>query len=121
MAKIFISYRRADSASVSGRLYDRLSAKYGYQNVFIDGDHIPAGVNFGAYIQDTLRQCSVALIMIGPHWLDVAAAGGARRLDDPQDWVRLEIETAFALGLTVIPILVEGASMPSAADLPGSV
>ncbi len=121
MAKVFISYRRADSASISGRIYDRLVAQLGRANVFKDVDDIPPGVNFGAYIQDSLRQCAVALVIIGPRWLDVQAADGERRLDDAQDWVRIEIETARSLGLTIIPLLVEGARMPKAAELPDSL
>ncbi len=121
MARVFISYRRADSATFSGRIYDRLIAKYGRRNVFKDVDDIPAGVNFGKYIQDSLRQCAVTLIIIGPHWLDQEAADGGRRLDDAKDWVRLEVETAFALGLTVIPTLVDGARMPKATELPDSL
>jgi hypothetical protein len=118
---IFISYRRADSASISGRIYDRLVAKYGRSNVFKDVDNIPPGVRFGTYIQNSLRQCAVALVVIGPRWLDVPTADGRRRLDDPTDWVRIEVETALALGLTVIPVLVEGALMPKAAELPVSL
>jgi hypothetical protein len=117
VAKVFISYRRADSASASGRIYDRLVARFGQQNVFKDVDNIPPGVNFGAYIQNSLRQCAVVLVVIGPHWLDP----GGPRLDDPTDWVRIEIEMAFALKLTVIPLLVEGAPVPNAAQLPGSL
>jgi hypothetical protein len=121
MAKIFISYRREDSASISGRIYDRLVARLGPHDIFKDVDNIPAGVNFGAYIQDSLRQCTVALVIIGRHWLDAQAEEGARRLDDPQDWVRQEVETAFLLGLTVIPVLVEGAQLPRAVALPSSL
>lgn len=77
MAKVFISYPRADSASVSGRIYDRLVAQLGRGNVFKDVDDIPPGVNFGAYIQGSLRQCAVALVIIGPRWLDPQAADGA--------------------------------------------
>jgi osmoprotectant transport system substrate-binding protein len=121
MAKVFISYRRADSAMPSGRIYDRLVAKFGRRNMFKDVDDIPAGVNFGAYIQESLQQCAVALVIIGGQWLGALAANGGRRLDDPNDWVRVEIETALSLELTVIPLLIEGASMPTAADLPTSL
>src|SRR5260370_24118317 len=107
MAKVFISYRRADSASICGRIYDRLVAKFGRKNVFKDVDDIPAGVNFGTHIQESLRQCSVALVVIGQRWLATPAPDEGRRLDDPKDWVRIEVETAFSLGLTLIPLLVE--------------
>lgn len=118
MAKVFISYRRIDSAPYTGRIYDRLVAKFGRKNIFKDVDDIPAGVNFATYIQDSLRQCGVELVVIGREWLDNRGASGQRRLDDPTDFVRLEIETALQLGLTVIPILLEGTSMPSASQLP---
>ena len=110
MAKIFISYRRSDSAAISGRIYDRLVAKFRRKNVFKDVDDIPAGVDFGSYIQQSLRECAVVLVVIGPRWLGARADDGSRRLENPADWVRVEIETALALGLTVIPLLVEGFS-----------
>jgi hypothetical protein len=121
MANVFISYRRADSASISGRIYDRLVAKFGRTNVFKDVDDVPPGVNFGAYIHDSLQQCAVALVIIGPRWLDAQTADGGRRLDDSADWVRIEVETALTLGLTVLPLLVEGARVPKAAELPDSL
>jgi ABC-type branched-subunit amino acid transport system substrate-binding protein len=116
--KVFISYRRADSATISGRIYDRLVLKFGRKNVFKDVDDIPAGVNFGTYIQASLRQCAVMLVIIGPDW--AGTADGGRRLDSATDWVRVEVETAFSLGLTIIPLLVGDASMPPAAILPDS-
>ena len=121
MAKVFISYRRADSAASSGRIYDRMVVRFKRRNIFKDVDNIPAGVDFGAYIQQSLRQCAVMLVVIGPHWLDTRATDGSRRLDDPADSVRIEIETALRLGLTVIPLLVEGAPIPAADQLPASL
>lgn len=118
MAKIFISYRRADSATFSGRIYDRLIARFGRRQVFKDVDDIPAGAKFAQYIQDALRDCAVALVVIGPGWLDARDTQGRRRLDDPADYVRLEIETALNLGLTVIPLLVDGARMPGGDEAP---
>lgn len=121
MAKIFISYRRTDSATISGRVYDRLVAKFKRKNLFKDVDNIPAGVDFGAYIQQSLRECAVMLVVIGPRWLGARADDGSRRLDNPRDWVRVEIEAALQLGLMVIPLLVEGASIPKPTDLPESL
>jgi hypothetical protein len=121
MAKVFISYRRTDSATITGRIYDRLVAKFGRKNLFKDVDDIPPGVNFGTYIHDSLQQCRVELVVIGPHWLDARDAQGNRRLDDPDDFVRVEIQTALDLNLVVIPLLVDGAAMPTAADLPESL
>src|SRR5215470_6524941 len=121
VARVFISYRRADSATFAGRIYDRLVARFGAKNVYRDVDDIPIGVRFAEYIQDSLRQCAVALVLIGREWVQSATPEGTRRLDDPADFVRVEIETAFALGLRVIPVLVEGAGMPAAATLPESL
>lgn len=121
MAGIFISYRRADSAAEAGRLYDRLVLRFGQLSVFKDVDAIPPGVLFDSYIQNSLRQSSVCLVLIGPHWLSSASERGLRRLDDPSDRVRIEIEQAFALGLTVIPVLLDETPMPIANNLPLSI
>ena len=121
MSRIFISYRRDDSASISGRIYDRLVAKFGRKRIFKDVDDIPAGVDFNAYIRNTLRQCTVALVVIGRRWLDIQDADGRQRLAQPNDLVRIEIETALSLGLTVIPVLAEGATMPAPPDVPESL
>jgi TIR domain len=121
MAKVFISYRRMDSASVTGRMHDHLVAHFGRENVFKDVDNLPPGADLGPHITQVLRQCTVALVIIGRDWLNATADGGGRRLDDPSDWVRMEVETALELNLTVIPILVEGASMPAAKSLPPSL
>jgi hypothetical protein len=121
MARVFISYRRADSAEASERLYQALSAKFGRANVIKDTDDIPAGADFAAYIARRLAECLVALVVIGPGWLEARDAGGGRRLDAPEDYVRLEVETALRLGLTVVPVLVGGAAMPAAAALPTSL
>jgi hypothetical protein len=121
MAKVFISYRRADSASVVGRIYERLVTRYGRSNVFKDTDSIPAGSNFRDHIQTVLRRCVLQVVVIGPNWLGTTGAEGRRRLDDPEDLVRVEIETAHQLGLTTIPVLLAGAQMPSPTDLPPSL
>lgn len=121
MAKVFISYRRADSATFSGRIYDRLVAKFGRKNVFKDVDNIPPGVDFAEYIQTSLQQCAVALVIMGPRWADVRLPDGTLRLQDPNDAVRIEIETAVGLGLTILPILADNAAMPVAAQLPESL
>lgn len=118
MAKAFISYRRADSAPSSGRIYDHLVARFGKKNIFKDVDNIPPGADFADDIQRTMRDSTVVLVVIGPRWLDARDAAGARRLDAPADYVRMEIETAFALDLRVIPLLVDGAAMPEATALP---
>jgi photosystem II stability/assembly factor-like uncharacterized protein len=121
MAKVFISYRRSDSATFAGRLYDRLVLRFGRDSIFKDVDDIPAGVRFSTYLQDTLRQCNVCLVLIGPSWLDARSESGQRRLDDPTDWVRTEIEQALALGLDLIPVLLDNTPLPAATQLPPSL
>lgn len=120
MSRIFISYRRADSAAMCGRIYDRLVAKFGRRDVFKDVDSIPLGVDFAQHIRDVLKDCDVEFVIIGRHWLDATGPDG-RRLDDPDDFVRLEVEGALAGGMLVVPLLVDGATMPSADQLPESL
>lgn len=121
MPAVFISYRRADSASAAGRIDDQLVARFGRATVFKDVDSIPPGVDFARYIEDAIQQSAVALVIIGPHWLTASVGPFQRRLDDPADFVRIEIETAARLGVPIIPLLVDGATMPPAARLPTSL
>lgn len=121
MADIFISYRRSDSAAMCDRIYTALVQHFGKDAIFKDIDNIPLGVNFGDYIRTVLAQSAVVLVVIGRTWLDVTDAAGHRRLDDPGDFVRLEIEVALARHIPVIPLLVDGAPMPNAERLPESL
>lgn len=119
---IFIGYRRDDTADVAGRIYDALERKFGRDRLFKDVDNLRPGADFGAYIKSVLPRCQVALILIGPNWLEARDEAGARRLDDPNDWVRIEVETALATpGLDVVPVLVNGARMPKSDELPASL
>ncbi len=104
MPKIFISYRRDDSASQAGRLYDRLEGHLGQGQVFMDVDTIKPGVNFVETVQQAIGECDGLVAVIGSDWLQISDATGARRLDDPADLVRLEIATALERGVPVIPI-----------------
>lgn len=116
---VFIGYRRDDSADVAGRLYDVLERHFGSKRVFKDVDSLNPGTDFGAHIRKLLPTCRVALILIGPSWLDLRNADGARRIDDPTDWVRIEIEAALAASdLVVVPVLLNGAQMPAVETLP---
>jgi len=121
MAEIFLSYRRSDTAGAAGRLTDRLKQRLGDQSVFRDLDSISAGADFEQTIRDAIRGASLALVVIGPRWIDARAEDGSRRLDDPKDYVRLEIESALAQDVPIIPLLVEGASMPKPEQLPPSL
>ncbi|HEU0027791.1 MAG TPA: toll/interleukin-1 receptor domain-containing protein [Ktedonobacterales bacterium] len=121
MPAVFISYRRADSASTAGRIDDQLVARFGRAHVFKDVDSIPPGVDFERYIEDAIRRSHAVLLIIGPRWLSASAGLFRRRLDDPADFVRVEIEIALRLGVPIIPLLVENAAMPPAARLPASL
>jgi hypothetical protein len=120
MAEIFLSYRRQDSQSATGRLADDLEARFGDERVFRDRE-IAAGDDFVEAIRRSVESSTVVLVVVGPHWLGAADPQGRRRLDDPGDFVRLEIELALAAGVAVVPVLVEGAKMPSEGELPTSI
>jgi hypothetical protein len=116
---IFVSYRRDDTADVAGRVYDAMAQRFGKARVFKDVDSIGPGVDFGDYIKTMLPRCRVTLVLIGPHWLDSKDEAGNRRLDEDQDWVRIEIETALTTpGVLVVPVLVNGARMPRGHEVP---
>jgi TIR domain len=119
--RIFISYRRDDSRGYAGRLQGDLSRRYSEEHVFRDVE-IPPGADFGEYITGLVDKCNVVLAIIGPRWIDARDRDGERRIDDPQDWVRLEIERALARdGVEVIPVLVDGARLPPREELPDSL
>ena len=119
--RIFISYRRDDSRGYAGRLQGDLSRRYSDEHVFRDVE-IPPGADFGEYITSLVDKCNVVLAIIGPSWLDARDREGERRIDDPDDWVRLEIERALARdGVEVIPVLVDGARLPPREELPESL
>ena len=116
--KIFISYRRDDSAGHAGRVHDRLVAEFGRDLLFMDVDAIPLGSNFVKVLKDEVARCDVLLAVIGPHWLDARDKEGQRRLENPSDFVRVEIAAALQCDIPVIPILLEGVSVPKTAALP---
>jgi TIR domain-containing protein len=119
MSGIFISYRRDDAGTEARRVWERLAAKLGPERVFIDVVTLEPGDDFARAIQDKVAFCDALVAVIGPHWLDSAAPDGTRRLDDPVDWVRLEVAAALGQGVRVIPALVGGARLPDARQLPG--
>lgn len=116
--RIFISYRRSDAAGHAGRLYDYLKDYFGSGRLFFDVDTIQAGTNFEQKINTELDNSDAVLVLIGNQWLDVKDKDGNRRLDDLHDYVRLEVETALRKNIMVIPILLQGAQMPSSTALP---
>src|SRR5437016_4343933 len=115
---IFVSYRRDDSAGYAGRLFDRLSAYFvGGDQIFMDVDHIEPGEDFARVIEEAVGSCEILIALMGRSWLTSRDETG-RRLDNPNDFVRLEIAAALARGVRVIPVLVQGAQMPRPQDLP---
>jgi hypothetical protein len=115
---IFISYRREDTGGYAGRIFDRLSQLLGRERVFMDIDTIEPGIDFADTIQQAVSACDILLVLIGPAWLRSTDASGHWRLDDPEDFVRLEIATALERNIRIIPVLVEETKMPDAEDLP---
>lgn len=118
MDGIFISYRRDDSAGYAGRLYDRLSAHFGADQVFMDVEGIELGTDFVTAIEQAVGSCKVLIVVIGDEWLSTTDAAGRRRLDDPHDFVRLETRVALEREIRVVPVLVGGALMPRTEELP---
>ena len=118
---IFINYRREDSAGTAGRLHDRLAQVFGRKRIFMDVDQIPAGIDFVAHLNSQVAACNVLLVVIGPHWLNVKNEAGERRLHQPDDFVAIEIAAALARDIRVIPVLVDGAIIPKASELPDSL
>jgi len=119
--RIFISYRRQDSADVTGRLYDRLVQRFGKDQIFKDVDSIPLGVDFREHLGGVVGRCNLLLAVIGDQWAGAGAPGAARRIDDAKDFVRLELEAALERGIPVIPVLVRGALLPEEGSLPASL
>ena len=120
MAKqsIFISYRRQDTVAYAGRIYDRLAAKYGEHNVFMDIDRIEPGQDFVDAINHSVAEAGVLLVLIGREWIKMTDKSGVPRLDNPEDFVRLEILAGLEQKTVIIPVLLADAEMPSAQVLP---
>src|SRR5215472_12920241 len=117
MTNIFIAYRREDSADISGRIYDRLVALYGQRHIFKDVNSLQAGQRFPAKLENAITERTVMLVIIGQRWLPTLR----ERLNDPNDFGRIEIEIALRQHATIVPLLVQGATMPSQEQLPPSV
>ena len=118
---IFISYRRQETAFPAGWLYDRLRDRFGPDQVFKDVDNIDPGDEFVERITSAVEPCDVLLALIGDQWLTITNKKGQRRLDDPEDYVRVAVETALTQNIQVIPILVDEARMPEVDELPPSL
>ncbi len=119
--RIFISYRRQETAYPAGWLFEHLAAEYGAEQIFKDVDSIHLGDDFVERISAAVASCDVLLALIGHQWLTILGEDGRPRIEDPKDFVRLEIEAALARDVLVIPVLVDGATMPHESQLPPSL
>jgi len=118
MTRIFISYRRQDTRQIAGRIFDRLEAHFGRDHVFMDIDSIPFGVDFHDYLDEQVARAETVLALIGPGWAEARDEAGKRRLDNPDDFVRIEIEAALRRGIPLGAVLIDGAPMPRPEQLP---
>jgi hypothetical protein len=114
---IFISYRREDASGEARSIYQELASVFP-KHLFMDVDSITKGRDFGLALTDTLKRCSVMLVLVGQRWLDARDDSGKRKLDDPNDFVRLEIAAALKRNIPLIPVLIQGTKMPKADELP---
>ena len=121
MASIFLSYRRADTGGYAGRLADSLERHFGKGSVFQDVETIVPGSNFMQTIDAAIARCDVLAVLIGDTWLAERNANGGMRLNDPDDFVRLEVAAGLRAKTHVIPVLVEGTAMPTETDLPADL
>jgi hypothetical protein len=121
VAKVFICYRRDDSAGHAGRVHDRLEREFGRDLAFMDVDAVPLGANFIKILREEVAKCDVLLAVIGPNWLDARDEDGNRRLDNANDFVRIEIAAALQRDIPVIPVLLDGARIPRADQLTGDL
>lgn len=121
MSGIFVSYRRSDSAGFAGRLAEALSERFGRALVFRDIEDIEPGLDFVDAINKSIGDCDVLLVVMGPTWATTTNAAGTSRLENPEDFVRLEIEAALKRDTRIIPVLVNGAEMPKQDQIPESL
>jgi hypothetical protein len=121
MAQIFVSYRRGPTGYVATLLADEIKAQFGANAVFMDIDNIPFGVDFRDHIGAAISECQVVLVLIGDDWLTSKLPDGSRRIDAPDDFVRVEIEAALQRGIPVVPILTNAARVPTESELPPSI
>lgn len=119
--KIFISYRRRDDPGTAGRLFDALNEAFDHDRLFLDVDSIEPGLDFVDVIEDRVAKSEILLAVIGQHWIDASDDRGGRRLDNAQDYVRIEIESALKQNKRVIPVLIGDTKMPPADSLPDSI
>ncbi len=113
-----MSYRRSDTEAITGRIFDRMQSHYGDGNVIIDIDSFPFGHDFRRAISTEIEACDAVIAVIGRHW---AGDENRRRIGEENDFVRIELEAALARNIPLVPLLVDGASMPTPSELPGDL
>ena len=118
MGKVFISYRREETAGEARALYNDLVARIGKGSVFMDVDNIALGRDFRQVLQESLASCELMLVLIGREWVDLKNQSGCRRLEDRGDFIRLEIGAALKRNIPVTPVLLQGAHIPTSEQLP---
>jgi len=121
MGRVFVSYRRRETQHIAGRLSDWLENRLGQTKVFMDVESLEPGVDFGEAIAAAVASCDVLIVLIGKAWTTMTDNAGRRRLDDPDDFIVLEVSAALQRGIRVVPVLVDGASMPHRDELPASL
>lgn len=121
MTAIFVSYRRADAPGQAGRLYDRLVGRFGAKNVYKDIDSMRPGADFVEVIETTIERCDAMVVVVGRGWLDPGPGSSRPRIHDAEDWVRIELARALERDIPVVPVLVDGAAMPSPETLPSDI
>lgn len=121
VSQVFVSYRTDDSVHAVIAIYDRLASHFGREHVFRDQDSLALGSLYPGRIRRALRRCDIMLAVIGPHWLDARDPHGDRRIDNPRDWVRLELRTAFERGIPVVPALLDSTALPGAGEVPSDI
>jgi TIR domain len=118
---VFICYRREENAFAARAIHDRIMQRLERENVFLDVDNIDLGVDWSSVLTERVGACDALVAVIGRSWVSNADKDGLRRIDDPNDFVRIEIEAALQRNVRVIPVLVDGAAMPKASELPESL
>jgi hypothetical protein len=118
-SKVVISYRRSDSPAMAGRICDQLKLRYGNASVYMDIDNVPLGIDFREHIHQALDQANVLIVVVGPKW--IGDHDGQSRIAEDSDFVRAEVEVALNRNIPVVPVLVDGASMPKPAVLPDAI
>lgn len=116
--RIFLNYRRKDTEDAAGRLFDALCSHFGEHHVFMDIDDIEPGVDFDEVVHEAVGQCDVLLAVIGPNWLTMVDGQGRRRLDNPDDYVRIELQVALERNIRLVPVLIHDVAMPLEEELP---